>query len=126
VLLSSENGSIHCFKLLTKEKEDADDDSMNEEFEESDLSLVKDEIKEWRVCSLGSWIQTLFPINYDELVSSEKSNYTLTHEDLEAPNICCMDRKEEKIIMFMKKGEFKRFNIEDGKITEDFSFEPHF
>lgn len=46
MLLSSENGSIHCFKLLTKEKEDADDDSMNEEFEESDLSLVKDEIKE--------------------------------------------------------------------------------
>jgi autophagy-related protein 18 len=48
VLLSSENGSIHVFKLPTKDGDDLDenDDSMQEDFEESENSMIKDEVKE--------------------------------------------------------------------------------
>mmetsp|Transcript_9961 Transcript_9961/g.9826 ORF Transcript_9961/g.9826 Transcript_9961/m.9826 type:complete len:99 (+) Transcript_9961:800-1096(+) len=97
---------------------------MQEDFEESDPSLIKDEVKECKVCSIGSWIQTLLPINYDELMSSKKSRAKLTSHDYEFPNICCMDREEKHITMFMKRKDFKRFDFREGKIEEDNEFEP--
>ena len=121
IVLSSENGTIHCYKLPSKEQDSIEnsEDSIEEEFDDSDLSIINDEVKEWRVCSVGSWIQTLFPINYDELMSSKKSDFSLTNDEFKTPNLCCMDKEEKNIIMYMKKGIFKKFTLDNGRMIEN-------
>lgn len=128
IVLSSENGTVHWFQLPNKEAEVEEDNSGNEEEDEnfSDLSVAKDEAKECSVFNVASWIQTCLPIDYKELMVSKKSDYRLTSEEFNGPNICCMDRGENNIIMFMKKGEFKMINLEGGKLEQDHDFDAQF
>ena len=128
ILLSSENGTLHAFQLPQKEDEIEQDDSIAEDddLDASDFSIVKGDAKECSVCNIGSWIQACFPIDYNELVSSKKSDYRLTSEEFATPNVICMDRNETSIIMFMKKGQFKMFNIDNGNIIQDLDFDAQF
>lgn len=127
IVLSSENGTVHCYQLPQKDEEIEEDKSVNEEDENfSDLSIAKDDAKECQVCNFRSWIQACFPINYDEMVHAKKSSLRVTNEELASPNICCMSRTEDKVVMFMKKGQFKLFNLEGDKLIQDLDFDAQF
>lgn len=128
VVLSSEKGTIHCFSIPQKGEGVQEDNSLMEEDagDISDLSIANDEDKECRVFSIASWLQLCFPVDYTEMMATKKSDYSLTNEDLASPNICVMDRDETKVLMFLKKGEFKFFTIEEGKLFQDLDFDAEF
>eukprot|EP00345_Euplotes_harpa_P007364 CAMPEP_0168331800 /NCGR_PEP_ID=MMETSP0213-20121227/8552_1 /TAXON_ID=151035 /ORGANISM="Euplotes harpa, Strain FSP1.4" /LENGTH=140 /DNA_ID=CAMNT_0008335651 /DNA_START=656 /DNA_END=1078 /DNA_ORIENTATION=+ len=127
IVASSDTGTIHCFALPQKDEAAEEGNSFEEEGDGfSDLSVAKNDDKECRVCSVTSWIQALLPIDYKELATSKKSDYKLTNQDFNSPNVCCMDREENNIIMFMKKKEFKMFTLEGGKLFQDTEFEAEF
>jgi WD40 repeat protein len=126
VVASSENGTVHLFQLPQKPDEIEADNSNEDDENYSEISINQEVDKDCHVCSISSWIQTCFPVNYNELVSSKKSDYRLTSEDLAVPNICCMDRNENNIIMFLKRGEFKMFSMDSGKLTQDMDFDADF
>jgi len=90
------------------------------------MSVNLESNKQCRVCSASSWVQSCLPINYNELVKSKKSDYKLTNEAFCNPNICCMDRNESNIIMFMKKKEFRMFTLDSGKLIQDLDFDAEF
>ena len=127
IILSSDTGTIHWFAIPQKEEAVEEENSNAEDGDEfSGISVAMNTDKECKVCSITSWIQSLLPIDYKELMISKKSDYRLTSGDLCYPNICCMDREEKNIIMFMKKKEFKMFTLENGKLFEDSEFQSEF
>lgn len=87
IVLSSENGTIHCFNLPVKD-DDNDSENKDDDIDASDLSIVNSESKECSVFSVGSWFQACFPINYQELVASKKAELRLTSAEFTSPNIC--------------------------------------